>query len=156
MGIETVAVYSEADKDALHVDMADSAVAIGPAAGRRELSGHRKDRCRPAKKLGAAEAVHPGYGFLSEREAFSEGAGGGRHRFSSGPTRWRLPLWATRSRVRRRQPRRRSRRCQGTSEVIEDERHAVKIAEEIGFPVMIKGVGGAAAARACAFAHSTA
>src|SRR5437588_6665008 len=67
MGIETVAVYSEADRDALHVEMADDAVLIGPAAAAESYLVMEKiiDACR---KTGA-QAVHPGYGFLSEREA---------------------------------------------------------------------------------------
>ena len=68
MGIETVAVYSEADRDALHVEMADEAVLIGPPAAAESYLAMEKiiEACR---KTGA-QAVHPGYGFLSEREAF--------------------------------------------------------------------------------------
>ena len=68
MGIETVAVYSEADRDALHVEMADDAVLIGPPAAAESylLIDKIVEACR---KTGA-EAVDPGYGFLSEREAF--------------------------------------------------------------------------------------
>src|ERR1700739_466014 len=68
MGIKTLAVYSEADRDALHVEMADEAVAIGPptAAESYLVIDRIVDACKKTK----AEAVHPGYGFLSEREAF--------------------------------------------------------------------------------------
>src|SRR3979409_1864607 len=68
MGIETVAVYSDADKAALHVEMADHAVAIGPppAAQSYLLIDKIVDACKQT----GAEAVHPGYGFLSERETF--------------------------------------------------------------------------------------
>jgi hypothetical protein len=68
MGIKTVAVYSDADRDALHVEMADEAVHIGPAAGGRVYLVI--DKIIAACKADGREAVHPGYGFLSEREAF--------------------------------------------------------------------------------------
>jgi propionyl-CoA carboxylase alpha chain len=68
MGIKTVAVYSDADRDALHVEMADEAVHIGPpAAAESDLV---IEKIIDACKQTGAEAVHPGYGFLSEREAF--------------------------------------------------------------------------------------
>src|SRR6202795_5235334 len=68
MGIETVAVYSEADRDALHVEMADGAVLIGPPAASESYLVIDK-MVAPCRKTGA-QAVHPGYGFLSERESF--------------------------------------------------------------------------------------
>ncbi len=68
MGIETVAVYSDADRDALHVAMADSAIAIGPPEAAKSYLVIEK--IVAACKESGAEAVHPGYGFLSEREAF--------------------------------------------------------------------------------------
>src|ERR1700754_2378892 len=68
MGIKTVAVYSEADRDALHVEMADEAVLIGPPAAAESYL--LIDRIVEACKKTGAQAVHPGYGFLSEREAF--------------------------------------------------------------------------------------
>src|SRR5258706_10872360 len=70
MGIKTVAVYSEADAGALHVDMADEAVAIGPAASSQSYLSIEK--ILNAAMQTKAEAVHPGYGFLSERRAFAE------------------------------------------------------------------------------------
>ena len=70
MGIKTVAVYSDADKNALHVEMADEAINIGPAPSAQSYLVIDKivQACRDT----GAEAVHPGYGFLSERQAFAE------------------------------------------------------------------------------------
>ncbi|NBQ40552.1 MAG: acetyl/propionyl-CoA carboxylase subunit alpha, partial [Alphaproteobacteria bacterium] len=70
MGIATVAVYSDADKDALHVEMADEAIHIGPAPAAQSYLVIEK--IIEACKATGAEAVHPGYGFLSERAAFAE------------------------------------------------------------------------------------
>src|SRR6195952_5057988 len=69
MGIATVAVYSDADKDALHVEMADEAVHIGPPPATESYLLIERI-IEPCRRTGA-QAVHPGYGFLSEREAFA-------------------------------------------------------------------------------------
>src|SRR5689334_24800812 len=73
MGISTVAVYSDADRDALHVEMADDAVHIGPPAAAESYL--KMDAIIEACRKTGAEAVHPGYGFLSEREAFPRALG---------------------------------------------------------------------------------
>ncbi|MGD9550950.1 MAG: biotin carboxylase N-terminal domain-containing protein, partial [Burkholderiaceae bacterium] len=69
MGIATVAVYSDADKDARHVKLADEAVHIGPPPSRESYL--RADKIIAAAKQTGAQAIHPGYGFLSENEAFA-------------------------------------------------------------------------------------
>src|SRR5271155_3338301 len=70
MGIKTVAVYSDADADALHVEMADEAVHLGPPPSAQSYL--LVDKIVQACRDTGADAVHPGYGFLSEREAFAE------------------------------------------------------------------------------------
>ena len=70
MGIATVAVYSEADKDARHVELADEAVLLGPAPSRESYLV--ADKIIAAAKATGAEAIHPGYGFLSENEDFAQ------------------------------------------------------------------------------------
>ena len=70
LGIRTIAVYSEADQNALHVREADDAIAIGPAPARESYL--RGDRILAAAKRSGARAIHPGYGFLSENPEFAE------------------------------------------------------------------------------------
>ena len=73
MGIRTIAVFSEADRNALHVERADAAYPIGPAPARDSYL--RIDRIIEAARRGGAEAIHPGYGFLSENADFAEACG---------------------------------------------------------------------------------
>src|SRR5579883_3279234 len=112
MGIETVAVYSEPDRDALHVEMADQAVPIGPAPSADSYLSIEKivAACRAT----SAEAVHPGYGFLSEREGFAKALTEAGIVFV-GPTPVRSPPWGTRSPPRRRPHARRSPPFRATS-----------------------------------------
>jgi hypothetical protein len=95
MGIKTVAVYSEADKDALHVEMADEAVLIGPPPTAQSYL--LIERIMQACKDTGAEAVHPGYGFLVRALGFLRGAGKGRHRRSSARKCAPSRPWVTRS-----------------------------------------------------------
>ncbi|HET7411225.1 MAG TPA: acetyl/propionyl/methylcrotonyl-CoA carboxylase subunit alpha [Pararhizobium sp.] len=139
MGIETVAVYSEADRDALHVEMADEAVLIGPPAAAESylLIDKIVEACR---KTGA-EAVHPGYGFLSEREAFPRALEKARIVFI-GPNPDAIAAMGDKIESKKAAAKARVSTVPGHLGVIEDEKHAVKIADEIDYPVMIKASAG--------------
>src|SRR5437868_5187477 len=139
LGINTVAVYSDADRDGLHVEMADEAVAIGPppAAQSYLLIDKIVDACRST----GAEAVHPGYGFLSEREAFPialEKAG----IVFIGPNPGAIAAMGDKIESKKAAAKAKVSTVPGHLGVIEDEKHAVKIADQIGYPVMIKASAG--------------
>src|SRR5690242_5868537 len=139
MGIKTVAVYSEADRDALHVEMADEAVHIGPpAAAESYLKMHAiVEACR---KTGA-EAVHPGYGFLSEREAFPRALEKAGIVFI-GPNPDAIAAMGDKIESKKAAAAAKVSTVPGHLGVIEDATQAVKIADEIGYPVMIKASAG--------------
>src|SRR5688572_8952986 len=139
MGIETVAVYSEADRDALHVEMADDAVLIGPPAAAESylLIDRIVDACR---KTGA-EAVHPGYGFLSEREAFPRALAEAGIVFI-GPNPRAIAAMGDKIESKKAAARAKVSTVPGHLGVIADATHAVEVADEIGYPVMIKASAG--------------
>src|SRR5207302_5580684 len=139
MGIATVAVYSEADRDALHVEMADDAVLIGPPAAAESylLIDKIVDACRKA----GAQAVHPGYGFLSEREAFPRALEAAGIVFI-GPNPGAIAAMGDKIESKKAAAAAKVSTVPGFLGVIEDETHATKIADEIGYPVMIKASAG--------------
>ncbi|MCK1335420.1 acetyl/propionyl/methylcrotonyl-CoA carboxylase subunit alpha [Bradyrhizobium sp. 38] len=139
MGIQTVAVYSEADRDALHVEMADEAVLIGPPAAAESYLVIEKivEACR---KTGA-EAVHPGYGFLSEREAFPRALEAAGIVFI-GPNPGAIAAMGDKIESKKAAAKADVSTVPGYLGIIEDDKHAVKIADEIGYPVMIKASAG--------------
>jgi propionyl-CoA carboxylase alpha chain len=139
MGIETVAVYSEADKDALHVEMADSAVAIGPPAAAESYLVI--DKIVNACRASGAEAVHPGYGFLSERAAFAQALANAGIVFI-GPNPQAIAAMGDKIESKKAAARAKVSTVPGFLGVIEDEKHAVRIADDIGYPVMIKASAG--------------
>jgi propionyl-CoA carboxylase alpha chain len=139
MGIETVAVYSEADKDALHVEMADTAVAIGPPPAAESYLVIEK--IVAACKSTGAEAVHPGYGFLSEREAFPKALAAAGIVFI-GPNPKAIAAMGDKIESKKAAAQAKVSTVPGHLGVIEDPRQAVSIAQEIGFPVMIKASAG--------------
>ena len=139
LGIKTVAVYSDADRDGLHVRMADEAVAIGPppAAQSYLLVDTIVEACRQT----GAEAVHPGYGFLSEREAFAlalERAG----IVFIGPNPKAIAAMGDKIESKKAAARAKVSTVPGYLGEIGDAKQAVRIAAEIGYPVMIKASAG--------------
>jgi propionyl-CoA carboxylase alpha chain len=139
MGIATVAVYSDADRDAVHVEMADEAVHIGPAAAAESYLV--PDRIIEAAKATGAEAVHPGYGFLSERASFcaaleKEGI------VFIGPKPKAIEAMGDKIESKKFANAAKVSTVPGWLGVIEDAEHAVRIAAEIGYPVMLKASAG--------------
>ncbi len=139
MGIETVAVYSEADKDALHVEMADTAIAIGPPPAAESYLVIEK--IIAACKESGAEAVHPGYGFLSEREAFPKALQAAGIVFI-GPNPLAIAAMGDKIESKKAAAKAKVSTVPGHLGVIEDDNEAVAIAEQIGYPVMIKASAG--------------
>ena len=139
MGIETVAVYSEADRDALHVEMADMAIPIGPPPAAQSYLV--VDNIIAACKQSGAEAVHPGYGFLSERAAFA-GALAKAGIVFIGPNPKAIAAMGDKIESKKAAARAKVSTVPGHLGVIEDDIQAIAIAEQIGYPVMIKASAG--------------
>ena len=139
MGIETVAVYSDADRDALHVEMADEAVHIGPPPAAESYL--LIDKIIAACKATGAEAVHPGYGFLSEREAFPKALEAAGIVFI-GPNPKAIAAMGDKIESKKAAAAANVSTVPGYLGEIADAKQAVKIADEIGYPVMIKASAG--------------
>jgi propionyl-CoA carboxylase alpha chain len=139
MGIKTVAVYSDADRDALHVEMADEAVYIGAAPAAESYLV--MDKIIEACKATGAEAVHPGYGFLSEREAFPRALQKNGIVFI-GPNPKAIAAMGDKIESKKAAAAANVSTVPGYMGEISDAKHAVKIANEIGYPVMIKASAG--------------
>ncbi|KQZ29259.1 acetyl/propionyl-CoA carboxylase subuit alpha [Mesorhizobium sp. Root552] len=139
MGIATVAVYSDADRNAVHVEMADEAVHIGPAAAAQSYLVAEK--IIAACKQTGAEAVHPGYGFLSERASFCEALEKEGIVFI-GPKPKAIEAMGDKIESKKFANAAKVSTVPGFLGVIENADHAEKIAAEIGYPVMIKASAG--------------
>ena len=139
MGILTVAVYSEADKDALHVELADEAVLIGPAASRESYLV--ADKILAAAQQTGAEAIHPGYGFLSENEAFARRVEEEGLVFI-GPKHASIAAMGDKIASKKLAGAAKVNTIPGWNEAIETAEAAVRIAQGIGYPVMIKASAG--------------
>jgi propionyl-CoA carboxylase alpha chain len=139
MGIKTVAVYSDADRDALHVEMADEAVHIGPAPAAQSYL--IIDKIVAACKETGAEAVHPGYGFLSEREAFPIALQKAGIVFI-GPNPHAIAAMGDKIESKKAAAAAKVSTVPGYMGEISNAKHAVEIADSIGYPVMIKASAG--------------
>ena len=139
MGIATVAVYSEADKEARHVLLADEAVLIGPAASRESYLV--ADKIIAAAKATGAQAIHPGYGFLSENEAFSKRCEDEGIAFI-GPRHFSIAAMGDKIASKKLANEAKVNTIPGYNDAIDSAEAAVEIAKGIGYPVMIKASAG--------------
>ncbi len=139
MGIATVAVHSDADRDARHVTLADEAVSIGPAPSRESYL--RAERIIEACKATGAEAVHPGYGFLSENAEFARRVEEEGIVFI-GPKHGSIAAMGDKIASKKLALAAKVNTIPGWNDVIESAERAVAIARDIGYPVMIKASAG--------------
>ncbi|MCI2394157.1 acetyl/propionyl/methylcrotonyl-CoA carboxylase subunit alpha [Aliiroseovarius sediminis] len=139
MGIQTVAIYSDADKHALHVRMADEAVHIGPSPANQSYIVI--DKVMQAVKETGAEAVHPGYGFLSENSKFAEALEKAGVAFI-GPPKGAIEAMGDKITSKKIAQEADVSTVPGYMGLIEDADEAVKISNEVGYPVMIKASAG--------------
>ena len=139
MGIKTVAVYSEADKDARHVELADEAVLLGPAPSRESYLV--ADKIIAACKATGAEALHPGYGFLSENEDFARRCEAEGIAFI-GPKHYSIAAMGDKIASKKLANEAKVSTIPGWNDAIESPERAVEIARDIGYPVMIKASAG--------------
>src|SRR5688572_20697139 len=139
MGIRTVAVYSEADRESLHVRFADEDVCIGPPAPRDSYLNI--PRIIAAAEVTGAEAIHPGYGFLAENAEFSEICGRSDIVFI-GPTPDQIRAMGDKATARRTMMEVGVPTVPGSEGIVVDPAEATRLAGEIGFPIMIKASAG--------------
>jgi acetyl-CoA carboxylase biotin carboxylase subunit len=139
LGIKTVAVFSEADRHALHVRFADEAICIGPP---KSIDSYLNiPSVISAAELSNADAIHPGYGFLSESAYFAEVCDASRIKFI-GPSSEAIRLMGDKARARSEMNRVGLPVLPGSSDAVHTDKEAVATAEAIGYPVIIKAVAG--------------
>jgi len=139
LGIRTLAVYSEADVDSLHVQLADEAICIGaPASSESYL---KIDRIMSAAEVGDVDAIHPGYGFLSENAHFAEVCESCEIKFIGPPAR-AMHAMGDKNSARASARKAGVAVTPGSDGIIENVEDALKLARKIGFPLMIKAVAG--------------
>jgi acetyl-CoA carboxylase biotin carboxylase subunit len=139
LNIRTVAVYSKVDMDSMHVQMADEAVCIGP--GPSNDSYLRIDRIICAAEIADVDAIHPGYGFLSENPHFADICENCNIRFI-GPSSRAMNALADKAASRTLAKKAGVQTSPGSEGVVENEQDALAVAKRIGYPVMIKAIAG--------------
>ena len=139
LGVQTVAVYSEADRESLHVRFADDDVCIGPAAARESYL--RIPRLIAAAEITGADAIHPGYGFLAENAEFAETCTASNITFI-GPTADQIRVMGDKAAARKAMQAVNVPIIPGTPGPVEDVDEALGFARDIGFPVIIKAAAG--------------
>ncbi len=139
LGISTVAIYSEADRAALHVRSADQAFCVGPAPSRDSYLAI--DRILQAAKQSKADAIHPGYGFLSENPSFVRACERAGLAFI-GPPASAMEAMGEKTRARSQMTRAGVPIVLGTTEALANAEEGLRVAQKIGFPVMLKAAGG--------------
>ncbi len=139
MGIETVAIYSEGDRGSAYLDLADESFCVGPAKSAQSYL--KIDRVISAAEVGNVEAIHPGYGFLAENAHFNEICRSCKIDFI-GPTPEAMNLLGDKNAARKLAREAEVPVVPGSDGLLENESEALKVAHEIGFPVMIKATAG--------------
>src|ERR1700736_6338645 len=139
LGIRTLAVYSDADVDSLHVQLADEAICIGAAPSSESYL--KIDRIMSAAEVGDVDAIHPGYGFLAENAHFAEVCESCKIKFI-GPPSQTMHLMGDKNSARAYARKAGVPVTPGSDGIVEDEKEAIKVAKKIGYPLMIKAVAG--------------
>src|SRR6185369_11872533 len=139
LNIRTVAVYSDADASSMHAQLADEAICIGP--GPSSQSYLKIDRIISAAEIGDVDAIHPGYGFLSENAHFADVCASCNIKFI-GPPSSAIRAMGDKNTARDTAKRAGMPVTPGSEGIVDTEKDALRIAREIGYPVMIKATAG--------------
>jgi len=139
LGIPTVAVYSEVDRASLHVRKSDEAYPIGPAPASESYL--RADKILDVAKRSGAEAIHPGYGFLSENAKFAQACADAGIKFI-GPTPQSMEMMGSKTRARQHMEKANIPFVPGTARGLASLEEAEQVAERVGYPIMLKAAAG--------------